>query len=136
VKTISLMQPWATLLLSPYKQFETRSWSTPYRGVVAIHASKNFPRWAIELCFQEPFRSVLSAIGIIVPADLPRGVVLGTAELVRVWSALGDPPEPERSFGDFINNQFAWEFREKRIYPKPIPAKGALGLWEWKEPQP
>jgi len=41
VRVLSLLQPWASLLVFGEKQVETRSWKTDYRGPVAIHASQN-----------------------------------------------------------------------------------------------
>lgn len=41
VRVLSLLQPWASLLVFGEKQVETRSWKTDYRGPVAIHASMN-----------------------------------------------------------------------------------------------
>lgn len=40
MKAITLWQPWATLVARKVKVIETRSWSTNYRGPLAIHASK------------------------------------------------------------------------------------------------
>lgn len=40
MKAISLWQPWASLIAHGVKTIETRSWSTPYRGPLAIHAAK------------------------------------------------------------------------------------------------
>ncbi len=40
MKALSLLQPWATLVVIGVKQIETRSWSTAYRGPLLIHASK------------------------------------------------------------------------------------------------
>lgn len=42
-------------------------------------------------------------------------------------------PEPERSFGDYSPGRFMWLLANVRPLPKPIPAKGALGLWEWAD---
>lgn len=39
-KAISLWQPWASLIAYGVKTIETRSWSTSYRGPIAIHAAK------------------------------------------------------------------------------------------------
>ncbi len=50
MKRLSLIQPWATLILSGAKRFETRSWRTPYRGPLAIHAGGRFPSLAKSLC--------------------------------------------------------------------------------------
>lgn len=40
MKALTLCQPWASLIAWGEKQYETRSWSTDYRGLLAIHASK------------------------------------------------------------------------------------------------
>jgi hypothetical protein len=46
MKVISIIQPWATLIAIGEKKFETRSWSTKYRGELAIHASKKIDKAA------------------------------------------------------------------------------------------
>jgi hypothetical protein len=38
MRALSILQPWATLLLSGAKHYETRSWKTDYRGPLLIHA--------------------------------------------------------------------------------------------------
>ena len=40
MKAITVWQPWASLLVSGRKRYETRSWATTYRGPIAIHAAK------------------------------------------------------------------------------------------------
>lgn len=42
MKTISVRQPYATLICSGVKPIENRSWNTDFRGRVLIHASKNY----------------------------------------------------------------------------------------------
>lgn len=37
---LSIMQPWAWLIVNGFKDIENRSWWTFYRGPVLIHASK------------------------------------------------------------------------------------------------
>ncbi|NEQ45665.1 MAG: ASCH domain-containing protein [Leptolyngbya sp. SIOISBB] len=39
-KIITLWQPWASLVAYGFKQYETRSWATNYRGPLLIHAAK------------------------------------------------------------------------------------------------
>ena len=36
---LSLTQPWATLAITGAKSIETRSWKTPHRGALGIHAA-------------------------------------------------------------------------------------------------
>lgn len=40
LKAISIMQPWAWLIVNGHKDIENRTWSTTYRGRVLIHAGK------------------------------------------------------------------------------------------------
>ncbi len=40
MKALTLHQPWASLIAEGVKTIETRSWSTKYRGPMAIHAAK------------------------------------------------------------------------------------------------
>lgn len=70
MKALSLTQPWATLVAIGAKRLETRSWSTTYRGPLAIHAAKRFPRNCQELVLHEPFASALDGI------PLPTGVII------------------------------------------------------------
>jgi hypothetical protein len=44
VKALTLHQPWASLVAAGVKMIETRSWSTRYRGPLAIHAGAKRPR--------------------------------------------------------------------------------------------
>ncbi len=46
MKALTVMQPWATLVALGAKRIETRSWSTSYRGPLAIHASGRISREA------------------------------------------------------------------------------------------
>jgi hypothetical protein len=144
MKALTLTQPWATLVAIGAKRIETRSWSTRYRGPLAIHAAKGLPRDCYELCFDEPYyRTLMLALrqnlaghrddDLVLREGLPRGFVLATCELVdcfRITDA-NAPGEPERSFGAYSPGRFAWKLAEIRMLPVPIPAKGALSLWEW-----
>lgn len=42
MRAISLWQPWASAIALGSKRIETRSWSTSYRGPLAIHAAKSW----------------------------------------------------------------------------------------------
>lgn len=132
VKALTLTQPWATLMAIGAKRMETRSWRTAYRGPLAIHAAKGMPDWAMDLCMEEPFRSVLFAAGFAGVCDLPRGGVIATCRLVGcVPTKIVSASEREREFGDFGPGRFAWVLDEVVALGIPLPAKGTLGLWEW-----
>jgi hypothetical protein len=42
MKAITIMQPWALLLVSGVKKYETRTWRTSHRGLLYVHASLSF----------------------------------------------------------------------------------------------
>jgi hypothetical protein len=136
VKTITLTQPWATLVAIGAKRFETRSWQTRYRGPLAIHAAKGYgsKEEFVWTCRQPLFARALVAAGFKTPAALPLGAVVATCELhavYRVEEVRDGLSEEERAFGGYEDGRYAWMLREVRALPAPIPANGALSLWQW-----
>jgi hypothetical protein len=135
IKAISLTQPWATLVAIGAKKIETRSWDTPYRGPIAIHASRRFPESDQMLCFREPFASALRAAGYVSPKELPTGSVLAIGQLVdctQVFAAAPDFSAQELAFGDFSYGRWLWHLDSVECLPEPVEARGYLGLWEWR----
>ena len=135
MRCLSLIQPWASLIVLGVKRYETRGWHTEYRGLIAIHASRRFPETARALCETGPFRTELLAGGFKQSADLPCGAILGTVELVACRPAdevLARFPSgaAERSFGDFSPGRWAWHLVRPILLAKPVPFTGRLGLFE------
>jgi activating signal cointegrator 1 len=136
IPALSLTQPWATLMAIGEKKIETRSWGASYRGPVAIHATKRMSYEDAMQCFFEPFNKVLRAHDITSARDLPLGAVLAIGRLVaceRVGRDTILPPTNsyEFAFGDFSMGRWLWYFEDVEPLERPIPARGALGLWEW-----
>jgi len=126
VKALSLLQPWASAIMLGYKQIETRSWRTDYRGRIAIHASKRFTKDDWEFMQHE------HSIGNLYPPGLPLGAIIGLATIVscertEYWRPLIS--ELEDSYGDYSNGRWGWKLAEIEPFEKPIPCKGSLGLW-------
>ncbi len=153
LKCLSLYQPWATLVALGAKSIETRSWSTEYRGPLAIHAARRVS--ALALCHRQPFRSVLAAHGYIceVPVravlSLPLGSIVAVCELVDVVKVSKHPLflatairthlgkdhsdqdfERELTFGDYSPGRYMWLLSNVRALPQPIPARARPGLFE------
>jgi len=121
-----------------------RSWHTWHRGPLAIHAAKGFPKQANWLTQKEPFYSVLlTALGSLDwtaadrRCDLPRGCIIAVADLTGCLHIDGAEvmSETERAFGDYTPGRYRWQLTNVRRLPEPIPAKGALGLWQWTPPK-
>lgn len=153
MRAITLWQPWATLVAIGAKRIETRSWTTSYRGPLAIHAAATMPPEGRDAVCREPFVKALADAGINpfagkrIGDDLPRGVIVATCELAdcieiehgTLWpdgwmtDARIPPPEPEHSFGDYRAGRFAWLLTDVRVLTPPVPAKGKQALWEWDD---
>jgi hypothetical protein len=133
MNTVSILQPWASLILAGAKRFETRDWRTTHRGPLAVHAGRRLSPAARALCRREPFAGLLRGAGWPDPDSLPLGAVLGTVELVacRRVEELGPDvlSEAERALGDFTPGRWAWELSDPRPLAVPAPARGRLGIF-------
>lgn len=94
MKAITIRQPWASLIASGDKLYETRSWPTNYRGPIAIHAAQKVDGDAFRyLTTPLPTIDQLERCGLTPEnvGNLPRGAVIATAELVNVWRIVYHP---------------------------------------------
>lgn len=122
MRAISLWQPWASAIPLRLKEIETRSWSTDYRGPLAIHAAQ---RWTRE---ERDFWA--SAHGV--PAILPLGAIVAVVNLsdVRPTEELEPTITPlERRFGNYEAGRFGWILTDIRALPVPVPFKGRQGFF-------
>jgi activating signal cointegrator 1 len=125
MKALTVNQPWASLIVDGRKPWETRSWFTPYRGPLAIHAGLKVDR---ESCRGFGYN----------PDTIPRGCVLGIVDLARCLR-LPHPDVVPDEFGDYAEGRFAWRvfpwrFFPWRVFDNPVPARGSLGIWNWHPP--
>ena len=125
MKALTLIQPWATLIVAGHKSIETRSWRTPYRGPLLIHAGKKVDRY---------FADWLIAKGDPAARDLeelPTGAILGIANIVDICSTNSFlPPPREFQYGDYTSNRWAWQLDGIFRLDEPMACSGKLGLWE------
>lgn len=135
MKALTVWQPWATLLAVGAKQFETRDWSTDYRGRLAIHAATRWDEDLLSTCQKQPFRKVLRDIGYDRVSELPRGKVLAIGTIDRIWKTDRLPPQyltdREEAFGNFAPGRNAWKIDIERRLDPPVEASGRPGLWNW-----
>ena|ERR1043166_1712591 len=131
VKALSLWQPWASAVSINAKRIETRSWWTPYRGRLAIHAAKKdtpelreFFTW--KAC--EPVRRVFPRFD-----DLPLGAIIATCRLVECLQATDVDclSEQEKALGDYSLGRYAWVFEEIERLDTPVPCRGFQGIFDW-----
>lgn len=96
MKALTIRQPWASLIAAGVKTIETRSWSTKYRGPLAIHAGLSFHP------FDDAYARLVSAG--VAPMDglvacssrrtdiVPRGAVVATCTLTDVVPMVDERP--------------------------------------------
>lgn len=159
MKTITLHQPWATLVILGEKKFETRSWPTQHRGLLGIHAGRNTD-W-LNLFHREPFLSVFRKHGITHPGQFKLGHMLGEVGLMDCQEMIGvmdhrrnlkrkDGSYPyidfdrnlnlwrtaenkhELDFGDWQAGRFAWKLEVLKKYDKPFPTRGYQQIWNYE----
>jgi hypothetical protein len=135
MKAITIHQPYASLIGWGEKRYETRSWSTPYRGPIAIHAGKSHESFGI-LSRDYHFRMAVKRHG----DGFPFGSVVAIGELTNVHfmtdAFIHDMTKLELTFGYYSVGRFAWQIDNIRLLVPPITAKGQQGMWDWTAPEP
>lgn len=124
MRALTIRQPWATLIMTGLKRIETRTARTKRRGRVFLHAGATMGKAEREAAIREGLD----------PDQLPRGVILGTMEIVDAVPAEDlDVSDAERSRGDYRPGRWGWKLADVRALSKPVPATGALSFWKVPE---
>lgn len=113
MRTLSIRQPWAALIVAGIKDIENRSWSTSYRGPILIHAGKAKPSPELLLEIEDEHE-----------IKIPRmefGGIIGTAEIVDCVTHSKSPW--------FIKGGFGFVLRNAKRIPF-IPCRGQLGFFD------
>ena len=153
MKAITIWQPWASLIALGEKKIETRSWSTKYRGTLAIHAAASMPK-SIKVLLPT-FADMLgitkyngSWLYYLEHSVGSFGKVVATCELIDCFpivkndklnnTAYADAGESqyiitgkEYQFGYYTEGRYAWILKDIKPLAKPVPAKGMQRLWYW-----
>ncbi len=133
VKAISLHQPWASLMAMGVKHYETRSWSTNYRGKLVIcSAKKNTKQQRLNY---EKLASILEIDLTQTPWDsLPLGKAIAVVNLTDCIKMTPEfieaQSESEQLCGHWEPGRFAWKLDNIQPLSSPIPIKGQQGLWD------
>ena len=125
MKVLTIKEPWATLIIDGYKEYEFRSWKTNYRGKILIHAGMT-----LEKEVAERFKNY--------NLEYSKGEIIGEAIIT-------DCILVDEKFNNELNNinglvygknnhsnKYAWKLENVKKYNKKIPVKGKLGLWNYE----
>jgi len=120
MKTLSLKQPFAELILSSKKTIELRNWKINFRGEFLIHASKI------------PDAKSMKVFGF---DKLPLGVIVGKAELVDIKEYKTEAEHRKDKNKHLANSgwgKYGFVLKNVKRLKKPIPVKGMLMFWDFK----
>jgi len=122
MKTLSIRQPWADLIIQGRKTLELRTWTVKHRGPLAIHASQTVER---EACL---------AHGLD-PDQVTAGAAIGVVDLVEISEL--DAASYEARRGEHLADEpwgggplYGWRLANPRLLPEPLPVRGRMGLFE------
>ena len=141
MKTLTVKQPWASLIVEGIKDVENRTWKTNFRGRVLIHAGTkkvNFYNWYDSQLSNIQLISLHNDLHI---SDLNYSSIIGSVEIIgcrvnhpSIWAEktmqfeIKDELSGEVEKGEIIYN---WILANPIKFPEPIPAKGKLSFWDY-----
>lgn len=124
MKVLTIKEPWASLIINGYKEYEFRSWKTNYRGKILIHAGMTLEKNMINR-----FKKY--------NLDYSQGAIIGEAEITdcikvneKFICKLRKLDEVVYEKSNHVEN-YAWKLDNIKKYDKPIYIKGKLGLWNY-----
>jgi hypothetical protein len=112
MKTISIKQPWAELIITGVKDVENRNWPTDYRGPIIIHTGQRIDPYGADQFVVETARALRK--GAI-------GAIIGHAYLY----ACG-----EKQYSKWHEDKLTGFYLANPIEIPPIPYSGKLSLFE------
>jgi hypothetical protein len=121
-RAITLRPWWAWAVAHAGKRIENRSWSTRYRGPIAIHAGCA----RLTPSERRVFAQKLTDAGVDYPdeSSMVRGAIVAVAQLLDCAHPLSDPLDPWGESGFW-----QWQLGEVRALERPVPMTGKLGIW-------
>ncbi|MFV2172406.1 hypothetical protein ACFHW2_11510 [Actinomadura sp. LOL_016] len=131
---LTLRQPWAFAVAHAGKRIENRTWTTHYRGLVAIHAgaSTGTRHEAESAVTRVAERSGLTEEQVQAGMRV-RSAILAVARLTDVCSGslrTGYNSPPLCDCGPWaVNGQRHLVLTDVHVLSRPEPCRGALGLW-------
>lgn len=155
MKVLSLLQPWASLVVIGAKRIETRSRNTNYRGPVLIHASKRkIPEllqlqcsWNFDAAFHSLGGTMSPGAKLDFSRDLPFGAIIGMVDIndskkTELFSGLdldikryapGRQQDhwTERQLGDYSPGRYGWLLSNPISFTHHLFINGNRGFWNY-----
>ena len=122
MKVLTIKEPWASLIINGYKEYEFRSWKTNYRGKILIHVAKSIDKEKIK---ELNYNITYSSSEIIGEATITDCILVDeefNKELIK---------DNKTVYGNNHIGLYAWKLENIKKYDKKIKVKGKLGLWNY-----
>lgn len=121
MKALSILQPYAWLIVNGHKDIENRTWYTPVRGPVLIHAGKRYG----PVLHKEYVEDMEMGFGIALPSFeemmAMTGGIVGQAKII----------DCVKSYKSKWKNDGTWGFVLTDAKPLPFrPLRGQLGFFD------
>lgn len=126
MKTITIKQPYASLIAAGIKKYEFRTWKSKYRGKLLIHAGKGIDKKAME-----KFKNY--------NLEYPSGCIIAICDMVDCVKIDEETREMLLKENELVYGKTAMDksfdgygFRLENVKMiEEIPVKGALSFWEY-----
>ena len=124
MKVLTIREPWASLIVNGYKEYEFRSWKTNYRGKILIHTSSMMDKDMLDRYKDYNL-------------DYITGAIIGEAEIVDCIMVDKEFNNDLRKKNPIVYGRsnhtetYAWKLENIKKYDKVIYTKGKLGLWNY-----
>ena len=132
MKTLTIINPWAGLILIGLKDVENRTWKTDYRGKLLIHSSKSSKDLrTIEDYIERNILTEEEHLGLLNNPEAQTvcrsfGKIIGEVELVDCVQ------NHQSKWAEKIEGTWHWVLKNPIIYDRFVEAKGKLKLWEFE----
>lgn len=127
MKVLSIKEPFATLVKDGVKIYETRSFKTNYRGEIYIHASKTLSKSENVIRAKKHLKSNINPGYILCKCNLIDCIEM-TDEFIKYIKKNTN----EEDYGRYEIGRYAWKLELIEVLNTPVPAKGQLGIWNYK----
>ncbi len=124
MKTITLKQPWASLIAYGYKKYEFRGWKTTYRGPIYIHAGKGIDKDGMKRVekfgLDYPASKIIAKVNII--------------DCIKLTPELNDKycSENRDVYGYNNHDKYVWILSDPEIVKCDDIINGRLSFWEYE----
>ena len=124
MKVLTIKEPWASLIINGYKEYEFRSFKTNYRGKILIHAG---------LTLEKNNAIKFNNYNL----DYGHGEIIGEAYITDCILVTDEFENELYNINPLVYGKskrarkYAWKLDNVIMYEKRIPYKGKLGLWNY-----